>query len=204
MPRKPNTTNSAYNDPLPTALRSLMKDRSITQDKLAKALCVSRQMISQYCSGASAPSPQTIAKIAKHFNVSADYLLGLSEEKDLDAVVQEVYRSSGLSAAAVSELKEQRNIWSKDAEKRNGMIDLFLIVNKIIENDYFWAMATQIRALAHDTADKLAFVKSPDHSENEKKLYKNNAIAFEEFQISQSASRIAESIVRNMLDKEDL
>ena len=139
MPRKPNTTNSSYNDPLPTALRSLMKDRGITQDKLAKALCVSRQMISQYCSGASAPSPQTIAKIAKHFNVSADYLLGLGDEKELDPVVQEVYRSSGLNAATVDMLIEQRGIWSKNVEERNGRVDLFLIINKIIENQWFEA-----------------------------------------------------------------
>lgn len=182
----------------------ISEGKNMSQKEFSEFVGITRPTVGFYENGDRIPDAEIISKICKRCNVSADYLLGLSEEKDLDAVVQEVYRSSGLSAAAVSKLKEQRNIWSKDAEKRNGMIDLFLIVNKIIENDYFWAMATQIRALAHDTADKAAFTKSPDHSENEKKLYKNNQIAFEEFQISQSASRIAESIVRNMLDKEDL
>lgn len=176
----------------------------MSQDEFSKFIGITRPTVGFYENGDRIPDAEIISKICKRCNVSADYLLGLSEEKDLDAVVQEVYRSSGLSAAAVSKLKEQRSIWSKDSEDRDGMVDLFLIVNKIIESEYFWAMATQIRALAHDTADKLAFVKSSDHSENEKKLYKNNTIAFEEFQISQSASRIAESIVCNMLDKEDL
>lgn len=107
MPRKPNTTNSSYNDPLPKALRVLMNDKSITQDKLADALDVSRQMISQYCSGASAPSPQTIAKIAKYFHVSADYLLGLSPEKTPKMEEQAIIAYTGLPAQAIQNLHNE-------------------------------------------------------------------------------------------------
>lgn len=179
----------------------------MSQDEFSKFIGITRPTVGFYENGDRIPDAEIISKICKRCNVSADYLLGLSEEKDLDAVVQEVYRSSGLSAAAVSKLKEQRNIFSKDSEERDGKVDLFLIVNKIIENQWFWAMALQIRELAYDTADKIALEKSADRYDLQKKVdinTKKSNIEYRQFQVYQCASKIAESIVCNMLDKEDL
>ena len=50
------------------------------QTELAKAANVSKQCISDYKAGKSVPSIDTLYLICKYLDVSADYLLGLSED----------------------------------------------------------------------------------------------------------------------------
>ena len=52
----------------------------ISQTELAARVNVSKQCISDYKSGKSFPSIQTLFLICKALEVSADYLLGLTEE----------------------------------------------------------------------------------------------------------------------------
>lgn len=56
----------------------LLRDESkLTQSELAKILCVSQQTVSAWESAKSYPDALVLYKIAIHFNVSADYLLGI-------------------------------------------------------------------------------------------------------------------------------
>ena len=52
----------------------------ISQTELAARVNVSKQCISDYKSGKSFPSIQTLFLICKVLEVSADYLLGLSDD----------------------------------------------------------------------------------------------------------------------------
>ncbi len=52
----------------------------ISQTELAARVNVSKQCISDYKSGKSFPSIQTLFLICKVLEVSADYLLGLTDE----------------------------------------------------------------------------------------------------------------------------
>ena len=56
-----------------------LKYSDIKQTELAKAARVSKQCISDYKSGKSVPSIDTLFLICKYLEVSADYLLGLEE-----------------------------------------------------------------------------------------------------------------------------
>ena len=60
-------------------LRELREERGITQLQLAKELCFSHNTISQYETGITEPSIQTIKKLCKFFDVSADYLLNIQD-----------------------------------------------------------------------------------------------------------------------------
>ena len=51
-----------------------------TQTEIAKEIRVSKQCISDYKSGKSLPSLETLFLICRCLDVSADYLLGLSDE----------------------------------------------------------------------------------------------------------------------------
>ncbi len=51
----------------------------VKQTELAKAANVSKQCISDYKSGKSVPSIDTLYLICKYLDVSADYLLGLEK-----------------------------------------------------------------------------------------------------------------------------
>ena len=61
-------------------LRELRKDHGMTQVDLAKELSLSPLTISAYERNRCVPDDSTKVKIARIFNVSLDYLLGLIRE----------------------------------------------------------------------------------------------------------------------------
>lgn len=70
-------------------LNYLMQMYDTTQLKLAKASGITRQAISQYLDASTAPNIDKLYLIAKYFNVSADYLIGLSDCAQLDGQSKE-------------------------------------------------------------------------------------------------------------------
>ncbi|WP_420851366.1 helix-turn-helix domain-containing protein [Pumilibacter muris] len=57
--------------------REAIKTSGITQVELANRVKISKQCISDFKSGKSFPSIQTLRLLCKYLDVSADYLLGL-------------------------------------------------------------------------------------------------------------------------------
>lgn len=76
--KQSNPANS--NKPFPAALRTLMEERNTSQKDLADYLGKTRQAISLYCNGESAPDLEALVKIAQYFDTSTDYLLGLTRD----------------------------------------------------------------------------------------------------------------------------
>lgn len=60
-------------------LRSLRQDKDLTQDKLAKALNIDRKTLSNYETGYRIPNIFLVLKMANYFNVSVDYILGITD-----------------------------------------------------------------------------------------------------------------------------
>lgn len=60
-------------------LNELLADRAITKRALAREIGVSAMSVSDWTNGRVQPTAENIYIIAKHFEVSADYLLGLDE-----------------------------------------------------------------------------------------------------------------------------
>ena len=60
-------------------LNEILKSSDISQTQLANFAGVSKQCISDYKSGKSFPSLQTLRLICKILDVSADYILGLED-----------------------------------------------------------------------------------------------------------------------------
>ena len=58
-------------------LKELRKERKMTQTELASHLCTTQDSISLWELGKSYPDIPTLIKIAKFFDISTDYLLGL-------------------------------------------------------------------------------------------------------------------------------
>lgn len=111
MARKQSSTNAEFNKPFPSALRTLMQERNTTQSELAEYINKTRQTISLYCNGSSAPDLETLAKIAKFFNTSTDYLLGLeSDPAKKPSAVDEL----GLTTKVVDGIKHYKELgqWS--------------------------------------------------------------------------------------------
>ena len=63
-------------------LKDLRTGRKMTQDALAKRLGIVRATISAYESSALYPSVEVLIKLCQIFDVSADFLLDLTQDKN--------------------------------------------------------------------------------------------------------------------------
>lgn len=105
MPRKRSAINAeCFYKPFPSALRYLMEKNHTTQQELAEVLGKTRQSISYYCDGSSSPDWETLAKIAKFYSVSSDWILGLSDVQSPNADMKSVCDFTGLSEASVESI----------------------------------------------------------------------------------------------------
>lgn len=60
-------------------LKILRMEKALTQTELAKEINVSQRKISYWETGQLEPDLLTVCKICAYFEVSADYILGISE-----------------------------------------------------------------------------------------------------------------------------
>ena len=60
-------------------LKHLRIETNLTQNQLAQILNTTQRRISYFEIGKVEPDLETLCSIAKYFNVSADYLLGLTD-----------------------------------------------------------------------------------------------------------------------------
>lgn len=72
-------------------LKNLRDTKGQTQGEVGKAVGKSRESVSKYEIGEREPDTEVIAAIAKHFNVSADYILGITD--DLVALIDKSAKS---------------------------------------------------------------------------------------------------------------
>lgn len=63
-------------------IRDLREDKDWTQQKIADMLFINRRTYAAYENGINSMTPETLIKLAKIHNVSVDYLLELTDEKE--------------------------------------------------------------------------------------------------------------------------
>ena len=61
-------------------IRALREDRDLTQSQIAQVLGTTQQQYSKIENGRSDISGDKLRRLADFYNISADYILGLSEE----------------------------------------------------------------------------------------------------------------------------
>ena len=83
--------------------------RKVTQSEMANAIGTNKANISRWENGEVEPDLETLIKLAKYFNVSVDYLLGVETQK------QEVVPEFNQEQLQVVELIKKLN--SKELEK---------------------------------------------------------------------------------------
>ena len=79
-------------------IKSLRESVGLTQAEIARTLGISRSGVNAWEMGLSVPSTQYIVELAKLFNVSTDYLLGMENTSTISIV--------GLSEKQVTVLLE--------------------------------------------------------------------------------------------------
>lgn len=74
--------------PFHKILYQLRKQRNVSQETVAKALCVTRRTISAWEAGRKLPSFDSLAALSCYYGVSADYLLGITDTPNKSAAIR--------------------------------------------------------------------------------------------------------------------
>lgn len=88
-------------------IKKLRENKNMSQKDLAKDLHISNSTLSQYESGIRVPSDEIKTTIAKYFDVSMDYLMGLSSDLKTSAIEKEDNRISILARNASNLTEDQ-------------------------------------------------------------------------------------------------
>lgn len=87
-------------------LLEIREEQGLTRQKVADDLGITRASLEYYEKGKRTPDINTIAKIAKYYNTTTDYLFGLSYAKTVNTDLKAVCDYIGLSEKAVIRLKD--------------------------------------------------------------------------------------------------
>ena len=90
-------------------LEDLIKLNKTTATALAKDTGLSQSAISDYLNKYRAPDCATVYALARHFSVSADYLLGIDPIPAADHAVRDIHRKTGLSEKNITRLMKMEN-----------------------------------------------------------------------------------------------
>lgn len=115
---------------------NLREASGMSQDELAKTLKVTQQTLSRYEKGQRQPSVDFIVKAASFFEVSVDYLLGLSEVQSIDSDLRAACQVTGLSdkaIATIASLSENDNIEILNRVILSNSLEILLeAINKFV------------------------------------------------------------------------
>lgn len=105
-------------------LRKLRKNKKLNQAQLAKELYISPSAVSQYETGRTTPSRETLNRIAAYFNVSPEYLMGTSKIYEIEELLnQEYYPGTTVSEV----LRKIVRINGKDREALLTIVDSLMM-----------------------------------------------------------------------------
>ena len=134
MARVKQNPQENYNKPLAMRLRELIEKKGLSMLQLAKEIGVSRQAINSYTLGESVPDAHNLAKLASYFDVTSDYLLGLSPTKRFETHGITAL-NLGFSEKAVDTLRWIQEVEPKIITLLNWIIELENPLDEIPEAD---------------------------------------------------------------------
>ena len=86
-------------------LIKLREENNMTQEQFAKKIGITRQSLSLYEKAERTINIDVLTTITKKFDVSADYLLGLSEVRSVDSNIKVACEVTGLSEKSIDNIK---------------------------------------------------------------------------------------------------
>ncbi|MFI8680440.1 helix-turn-helix domain-containing protein [Bacillus thuringiensis] len=97
-------------------IKELRKNSKITQERLGNAIGVSKMAISYFEKGKKSPGRESLEKIADYFGVTTDYLLGRSEDPELNEEEDTVVSEEGKNIMSLIESlpeDERKKAWEQ-------------------------------------------------------------------------------------------
>ena len=126
----------------PSRLRELRKGKGkdVSQEALARKLGFSKSTIGLYETGDTLPDAKTLRDLAVYFDVSADYLLGLSDIKTNKTHPRVACELTGLSEEAF------KAIWAlSSSANKSGNSRLKDAMNTFLSNEKFISLMLELK-----------------------------------------------------------
>lgn len=125
----------ATNETFAERLKTLRENAGKKRQEVADSLGITRASLEYYEKGKRKPDIEVLAKVAKYYGVSTDYLLGLSVVPSTDKDIQFVCDYTGLSESAVNMLAKLNLEWDvSDYDTINAQHLVNAFVNGFIED----------------------------------------------------------------------
>ena len=106
--------------------KELRRKKGYTQRQLADKLEISFQAISTYEQGKSVPQSDVLAQIAQKLEVSADYLLGLTEEETTDPEIRAIAKYLGMEVDTVQLVLDYNKLYDGMKYSKTYVIEKML------------------------------------------------------------------------------
>ena len=132
--------NEDFGNRLREIIEKRKKETGQNLRAVAKDLDVSLGVLSDWQNGNKTPRGDSIAKLAKYFGVSADYLLGLTEAQTVDTDLRAVADYTGLTENAILALKDY------DRSQKKILSDMLSdesCLHQIVNSVYLYLKATE-------------------------------------------------------------
>lgn len=172
-------------------LKELREEKGLNQKECAEKLNISRGSISFYENGERLPDIETIYNMAKFFNVSADYLIGLTDISTADTNVQAVCKYTGVSQNVID------------------MLNGFFVKNKDCNDTYLAGFNLFFEGYSIEFFDRFYRVISSSVAENKESTKSEKAwlkeaknLAFEKFSLYETLSDVINIVKYRVLNNE--
>lgn len=107
--RKKKEIDGVFAERLSELLKS-KKEQGIIQDTVASTIGVSRQALGKWANGETVPDILDLKKLANYFEVSADYLLGLSDLTEGDITLKKASEHTGIPEKTLYNISRLYNL----------------------------------------------------------------------------------------------
>lgn len=164
MSRKSAFPYETEKRPFAENLRVLMKENGTTQRELGEAIGVRPQTISLYCVGQSLPDVEGMAKICKYFNVSSDWLIGVTDVRSADITARAACEYTGLTEDAVEKLHSYKDIKKESDEWPDitGILSAFITTETLLSFADHLDESMQTRKSAIETLEDILIKNNDD------------------------------------------
>ena len=128
-----------YDDVLNCRLRELMDGREARTEELANAVGIGSSAVRMWYTGYARPDIEKIPAICKFYEVSADWLLGISETQAVDIEMRNICEKTGLSDHALLNLmrysENQKGNMPPTSNASATAAERLWLINNLIEDE---------------------------------------------------------------------